>query len=183
MFHFLGLCFQTLVRLLRSRQRLLENMVRRQQLVVLKRRHRRPRLDRFDRLFWLLVRRCWSGWKEALLVVTPETAVRWHRAGFRWYWTVISKPRKPIARRRTSQEVRDLNFQMVAENPTWGARREILTESLLVGGVTVVQLVFRVQTFAKGNCAMLRRCVDEILAKNTGATIVFESYRVSFGAF
>jgi hypothetical protein len=88
-----------------------------------------------------------------------------------------------IARRRTSQEVRDLNFQMVAENPTWGARREILTESLPVGGVTVVQLVFRVQTFAKGNCAMLRRCVDEILAKNTGATIVFESYRVSFGAF
>ena len=90
---------------------------------------------------------------------------------------------KPIARRRTSQKVRDLNFQMVAENPTWGARREILTESLPVGGATVVQLVFRVQTFAKGNCAMLRRCVDEILAKNTGATIVFESYRVSFGAF
>ena len=131
MFRFLGLCFGTLVRLLRSRQRLLENMVLRQQLVVLKRRHRRPRLDRFDRLFWLLVRRCWSDWKEALLVVTPETAVRWHRAGFRWYWTVISKPRKPIARRRTSQEVRDLNFQMVAENPTWGARREILTESQL----------------------------------------------------
>jgi hypothetical protein len=120
MFRFLGLCFGTRVRLLRSRQRLLENMVLRQQLVVLKRRHRRPRLDRFDRLFWLLVRRCWSGWKEALLVVTPETAVRWHRAGFRWYWTVISKPRKPIARRRTSQEVRDLNFQMVAENPNLG---------------------------------------------------------------
>ena len=67
--------------------------------------------------------------------------------------------------------------------PWTGARREILTESLPVGGVTVVQLVFRVQTFAKGNCAMLRRCVNEILAKNTGATIVFESYRVSFGAF
>jgi hypothetical protein len=49
--------------------------------------------------------------------------------------------------------------------------------------LAVFQLVFRVQTFAKGNCAMLRRCVDEILAKNTGATIVFESYRVSFGAF
>jgi hypothetical protein len=96
MFRFLRLCFGTLVRLLRSRQILLENMVLRQQLVVLKRRHRRPRLDRFDRLFWLLVRRCWSCWKEALLVVTPETAVRWHRAGFRWYWTVISKPRKPM---------------------------------------------------------------------------------------
>jgi hypothetical protein len=33
-------------------------------------------------LFWLLVHRCWSGWKRALLAVTPETVVRWHRAGF-----------------------------------------------------------------------------------------------------
>ena len=44
-----------------------------------------------DRLFWLLVRRFWSEWKQALLVVTPETVVRWHRAGFRWYWALISK--------------------------------------------------------------------------------------------
>ena len=133
MFRFLGLCFGTLVRLLRSRQRLLiENLVLRQQLVALKRRHRRPRLDRLDRFFWLLVRRCWSGWKEALLVVTPETVVRWHRAGFRWYWTVISKVREPLGRRPTSKEVRDLIFQMVAENPTWGAPR-IHGELLMLG--------------------------------------------------
>jgi putative transposase len=98
-------------------------LVLRQQLVVLKRRHRRPRLDWLDRLFWLLVRRCWSGWKETLLVVTPETVVRWHRAGFRWYWTVISKVRKPLGRRPTSKEVRDLIFQMVAEKPSWGGPR------------------------------------------------------------
>ena len=92
MFRFLGLCFGTLLRLLRSRQRLLiENLVLRQQLVVLKQRQPRPRLDWLDKLFWLLLRRCWSGWKQALLVVTPETVVRWHRAGFRWYWKLISK--------------------------------------------------------------------------------------------
>src|SRR5215471_4361464 len=85
MFHFLGLSFGTLVRLFRLHHSLLlENLALRQQLVVLKRRHPRPRLNLFDRLFWLLVRRCWSGWKQALLVVTPETVVRWHRAGFRW---------------------------------------------------------------------------------------------------
>ena len=124
MFRFLTLCFGTLVRLFRSRHSLLfENLALRQQLVVLKRRHPRPKLDLFDKLFWLAVRRCWSGRKQALLVVTPETVVRWHRAGFRWYWRVISKVRKPVGRRPTSKEVRDLMFQMVAENPSWGAPR------------------------------------------------------------
>ena len=124
MFCFFRLCFGTLVRLLWSRHSLLlENLVLRQQLVVLKHRHPRPKLDLFDKLFWLLVRRCWSGWKQALLVVTPETVVRWHRAGFRWYWTVISQVRKPVGRKPASKEVRDLIVQMMAESPSWGAPR------------------------------------------------------------
>jgi putative transposase len=133
MFRFLGLCFGTLVRLFCSHHGLLlENLALRQQLVVLKRHHPRPRLNLFDRLFWLLVRRCWSGWKQALLVVTPETVVRWHYAGFRGYWRVISKVSKPTGRRQTSKEVRDLIFQMVAENPSWGAPR-IHGELLMLG--------------------------------------------------
>ena len=124
MLRFLRICFGTLVRLFCSRQGLLlENLALRQQVSVLKRRHPRPRLDVLDRLFWLLVRRFWSEWKQALLVVTPETVVRWHRAGFRWYWALISKVRKPIGRTQISKEVRDLIFQMMAENPTSGARR------------------------------------------------------------
>jgi putative transposase len=58
-----------------------------------------------------------------LLVVTPETVVRWHRAGFRFYWRMISRSRKPAGRRRVSKEVQDLIFRMVEENPTWGAPR------------------------------------------------------------
>src|SRR5215831_2363410 len=120
---FLRLCFGTLVRLFRLHQALLlENLALRQQIAVLKRRHRRPRLSSFDRLFWLLVRRCWSGWEQALLVVKPETVVRWHRAGFRWFWRVISKARK-IGRRPIAKELRKLIFQMASENPTWGAPR------------------------------------------------------------
>src|SRR5215472_12935551 len=133
MFCFLRLSFGTLVRLFRSHRRLLlENLALRQQLVVLKRRHPRPRLDWSDKLFWLVVRRCWSGWKQALLVVTPETVVRWHRGGFRWYWKLISKVRKPTGRTPIAREVRDLIFQMVAENPTWGAPR-IHGELLMLG--------------------------------------------------
>lgn len=120
-------------RTLQSRQNLiLENLALRQQLAVLKRRHTRPRLNGFDKLFWVVVRRWWWGWKNALIAVTPETVVRWHRAGFHWYWRMISKVRNPVRRRPTSKEVRGLIFQMVADNPTWGAPR-IHGELLMLG--------------------------------------------------
>jgi hypothetical protein len=66
------------------------------------------------------------------MLVTPETVVGWHRAGFRLYWKLISKVRRPIGRRPTSKQVRQLIFRMVAENPTWGAPR-IHGELLMIG--------------------------------------------------
>jgi hypothetical protein len=75
-----------LVRLFRERRSLLlENLALRQQLVALKRRHPRPSLEPFDKLFWVIARRVWSAWKQSLVIVTPETIVRWHRTGFRMY--------------------------------------------------------------------------------------------------
>src|SRR6266404_4325660 len=133
MFRFIGLCLGTLVRLLRARRSLLlENLALRQQLAVLKRRHPRPRLDLLDKLFWVAVRRFWSGWQQSLIVVTPETVVRWHRAGFRLYWKLISKVRRPVGRRQTSKEIQELIFRMVVENSTWGAPR-IHGELLMLG--------------------------------------------------
>jgi putative transposase len=123
----------TLTRLFRSRRELvLENLVLRQQLVVLKRRHPRPRLRIFDKVFWLGIRHCLSGWKDSLLIVTPDTVVRWHRAGFRLYWKLISRARRATGRKRLPKETRDLIFKMVAENPTWGAPR-IHGELLMLG--------------------------------------------------
>src|SRR5437879_1679626 len=55
------------------RRLLLENLALRQQLAALKRRHPRPRLAAFDKLFWVFVRRFWSGWQQALIIVSPET--------------------------------------------------------------------------------------------------------------
>ena len=124
MVRFVRLCFGMLVRLFFRRQSLLlENLALRQQLVMLKRRHPRPSLGLLDKLFWVIARRVWSGWKQALLVVTPETVVRWHRAGFRMYWRLISRVQRQVGRKQTPKEIRELIFQMVAENPTWGAPR------------------------------------------------------------
>src|SRR6267143_384850 len=122
-----------LIRLFRSRGNLvLENLTLRQQLAVLKRRHPRPRLGLFDKLFWVIARRVWSAWKESLIIVTPETVVRWHRTGFRMYWRLISRVRRKVGRRSTPREVRELIFRMVADNPTWGAPR-IHGELLMLG--------------------------------------------------
>src|SRR6266849_988737 len=99
------------------------SLVLRQQLAVLKRKHPRPRLDVIDKLFWVFARRFWSGWKEVLIIVSPETVIRWHRSGFALYWRAISSTRQVIGRKRIAKKVRDLIFRMVAENPTWGAPR------------------------------------------------------------
>jgi putative transposase len=97
MFHFFRLWFGALVRCFRSRQNLLlENLALRQQLSVLKRRHPKPKLGLYDKLFWVTARRFWSAWKQSLIMVTPETVVRWHRAGFRMYWSLISRVRNRV---------------------------------------------------------------------------------------
>jgi len=115
----LGLFSGLLLRLFRSRRDiLLENLALRQQLVVLKRRRRRPRLGAFDKLFWVIARKLWSRWQQALIVVMPDTVVRWHRAGFQLYWRLISNARKAIGRKPTPKQVRELIFRMVRENPT-----------------------------------------------------------------
>src|SRR5438046_10601143 len=115
MFRFVGLCFGMLPRFFRERRSLvLENLALRQQLAVLKRRHPRPSLGLFDKLFWVIARRVWSAWKESLIIVTPETVARWHRPGFRMYWKLISRVRREVASRSTTGEILVQSYQMVA---------------------------------------------------------------------
>lgn len=107
-------------------------MALRHQVVVLKRRlgTRKIRLKRSDRVLWALLSRCWPQWKGALIIVQPETVVRWHRAGFRLYWRKIS--RKRGGRPKIDQEFRKLVERMAHENPLWGAPR-IHGELLMLG--------------------------------------------------
>jgi putative transposase len=124
MFRLLRLFLRSFPRLFCSRRDLvLENLLLRQQLMVLKARHPQPRLRSADKLLWLLVRRWWPGWKQSLIVVVPETVVRWHRVGFRLYCSWLSRHRARLGRTPISEELRELIFRMVAENPTWGAPR------------------------------------------------------------
>ena len=124
MFRLLGLLVESLYRCFCSRRDLLlENLALRQQLAIFKQRKQRPKLTWADKLFWVGIKRVWSQWKNCLVLVAPETVVRWHRAGFRRYWHWRSRHKIGCGRRRISRELRELIFQMVAENPTWGAPR------------------------------------------------------------
>ena len=133
MYGLLHLWLGVFLRLFRSRRSLLiENLALRQQLAVFKRKQSRPRLTAADKLFWVFLHRFWSSWKKALMVVSPDTVVRWHRAGFRLYWRFISRVRKRVGRRGVTKDIRELIFRMVAENPTWRAPR-IHGELLMLG--------------------------------------------------
>ena len=56
-----------------------ENLALRHQLVVLKRNQKRPALKERDRVFWVVLSHIWSGWREAVVIVQPDTVVRWHK--------------------------------------------------------------------------------------------------------
>jgi putative transposase len=108
--------------LLRSKQDLvLENALLRQQLIVLNRSVKRPTLTATDRGLLVLLASWLRTWASALVIVKPETVLRWHRQGFRLFWRRKSTPatRTP----RIPAETVALIKQMAAENRLWGAER------------------------------------------------------------
>ena len=106
----------------RSRRELvLENLALRQQLATVLQK-RRPLIRPADRAFWVVLRRLWSGWADAVVIVKPETVIGWHRAGFALYWRWLSKTGRPPGRPAVARQVRDLVRRMESENG-WGAPR------------------------------------------------------------
>ena len=88
-----SILLSTLARLFcRRRDLMVENLLLRHQLHVALRSRPRPDLKTRDRFFWLLVRRFVPDWKQHLILVQPETVVRWHRQGWRLYWRWRSGP-------------------------------------------------------------------------------------------
>jgi putative transposase len=176
--HFLGWILSTLS----SREELiLENLALRQQLVALHAKRPRRRLTTMYKLFWVVLRRLWAGWKGPLIVVAPRTVVGWHRAGFRLYWKWLSRARQTGGRKCVSKEIRALIFRMVAENPTLGAPRihgELLKLGFKVSESTVsrwVRQVPRNPDLAKRSLTFLRNHREAIAAMDffTVPTLTF----------
>jgi transposase InsO family protein len=124
--------------LLRSRQdQALVELALRQQLAVYAQRQPRPRISPLDRAFWVALSRIWPRWKSVLVVVQPETVVRWQKRRLRAYWRSISMPgpgRPPI-----SDEIRALIIQMATQNRwrAWKIRAELGKLGIWVGLSTI----------------------------------------------
>ena len=122
-----------------------ENLALRQQLAVLQQKSKRPRIRNRDRIFWAALSRIWANWRSALLIVQPDTVIRWHKRGFKLFWRWKSKAqsgRPPI-----EPEIRKLIRRMSRENPLWGTPR-IQSELALLGHVVAESTIdkYRIRT-------------------------------------
>ncbi len=126
-----------LVSLLKSRRQLeAENLALQHQVIVLGRSApRRLRLGGADRLMFVWLYRLWPGVLSSIVIVQPETLVRWHRRGFRVFWRRKSRGRP--GRPRIPKETRDLIREVSLANPLWGAPR--IHGELLRVGIDVAQ--------------------------------------------
>src|ERR1700675_3290705 len=109
-----------------------ENLFLRRQLALYKERGIKPRrIDAGTRMSLVFLSRLFD-WRDALVVVRPETLIRWHRAGWRLFWRCKSRPGRPPI----PLELRQLIRRMATENPLWGEER-IANELLLKLGLRV----------------------------------------------
>jgi len=110
-----------------------ENLFLRKQLALyVERKVRARRANDGTRIVFVLLSRFFA-WKDALIIVKPDTLIRWHRKGFRLFWRWKSKSR---GRPRLPIEVQRLIVQMAEENVSWGEER-IAAELLLKIGIRV----------------------------------------------
>ena len=100
----------------------LENLALRQQLAAYKRACKRPRLRMRDRTFWVWLSKRWLKWPAALVIVKPETVIRWHRQGFQLYWRWKSRPKR-CGRPTIPPEHIDFIRRMSGDNPSWGENK------------------------------------------------------------
>src|SRR5215472_15205161 len=144
-----SLPMQTLADLGRSKSELIaEIALLRQQLIVLKRQVKRPACTKTDRILLVLLARLVRSWQQALVIVQPETLLRWHRELFRLYWKRKSKAlaRKP----KVAEETIALIRQMAKDNQLWGAERirgELLKLGLHVCKRTIQKYLRTVRTY------------------------------------
>jgi hypothetical protein len=97
----------------------LEIIFLRKQLEIALRSSPKLQIRRLDRVFFSIITDLYGAWRDALLIVKPGTVIRWHRQGFRLYWSW--KSRHKLGRPKIPQEQINLIKRIAHDNPLWGA--------------------------------------------------------------
>jgi len=119
--------------LLRSKQQLLvENAMLRQQLIVAARKIKRPRFHARERVLLVALASLLTRWRDALVLIRPETVLRWHRQGFSLLWTWRSRS-KTRPRSRLAAELIAVIRRMAMRSPGPAKGASIVSRSVLGG--------------------------------------------------
>ena len=150
-----------------------ENLALPQQLAVLNRRSQRPRLNDIERAFWAAMKNQFENWAGALIIVKPDTVVRWHRDAFRRHWAKESA--HPPGRPAISTNLRNLIRRMANANPTWGSPRvhgELLKLGIEVAGMGISEVKSAPRSpwqnpYVERMIGSIRRdCLDHVVVLN-----------------
>ena len=131
--------------LVRSRRGLdvkdMELLVLRHELAILRRQVGRPKLGAVDRALLAAAAAHLPPLHRSVLLVTPRTVLRWHRALVRRKWR---QPVGRVGRPPLSAEIRELVLRFARENPRWGHRRicgELRKLGFLVSATSIRRLL------------------------------------------
>ena len=107
----------------------MENLALRQQLAVYKRKQPRPPLTDLDRAFWTVLKDHFAAWADALIIVNPDTVVRWQKRRFRDFWRRKSKPGRPTIDQQHIAFIKRIS----ADHPEYGEDRIALELEIKFG--------------------------------------------------
>jgi putative transposase len=166
-----------------------ENALLRHQLIILRRQVKRPVCTKTDRILLVLLARAVRTWRQALLLVQPETLLRWHRQGFRLFWKYTSKV--PARQPRIASETIAFIKDTASNNRLWGAERirgELLKLDIRVCKRTIQKYMRRVRpprsrgqnwrTFLRNHAGEIWACdflqVTDLLFRSLFAFFIIE---------
>ena len=133
----------------KSQNRLqLEIIYLRKQLEILNRSNRKIQIRNRDRIFFIFMKTIFNRWRESLIIIKPETVIKWHRK--RFYKHLLGKLKQDAGRPRASKEVIKLIKQIANDNPMWGVPR-IHGEMLKLGYEISESTVMRYMPKMKDN--------------------------------
>ena len=124
---------------------ILENLLLRQQIIILKRKTKKPKLKNIDRIILIWISKLWSNWKSALIIVKPETLIGWHKEGFKFFWRWKSRT---TGRPLIDWELIKLIRKLQKDNPIWTHQRiqgELVKLGYNVCDNTVKKYMFKIK--------------------------------------